>query len=115
MTKNALNLAMTAMNHPHALSILDSIHRLIEADHVHSSTTVVAPDVNTELDFNLHRCSELQSYGVNTDEPRLLQLASQYPERLSSAINAWLKWVSYTKVEYPTWSLIRAIEQDWKI
>lgn len=58
------------------------------------TTFTVAP----ESGFYFPRCLELQSYGVNLNDQRLVLVANQYLERLSSAINAWLDWASYTKL-----------------
>lgn len=112
MSHSALDLAMKAMDCPQALEILNSIHRL-GGTGINYSSPVSKPKTN--FGTSLPRLSELEMYGVNSCAQRLIQVASQYPERLPSAINAWLNWISYTEVEYPTGSLVKAIEQNWKI
>ena len=116
MPQNPLDVAMTAMNNPNALEILDRIRCLFEKDTNPPATAVAKSTSNTDLGFNLPRSSELKSHGVDTQDRRLIRIASQqHTERLNSAINAWIKWISYTCVEYPTLSLIKAIEKNWEV
>ncbi|ACB51494.1 hypothetical protein cce_2144 [Crocosphaera subtropica ATCC 51142] len=75
---------------------------------------IVPYSSSDELIFAFPRSSELQQQGVNIQNQQLQTVAKDYPERLPSAVNAWLKWVSYTSVEHPTLSLIKAIKEHWK-
>ena len=129
MTQNPLKVVMTAMNHPHGLEILQAICRLTQNESYTNPTpspsipTLESIDVSAKPIENTSPISksqlschiELQQKGVDIHSSNLLKIADLYPERLTTAINAWLKWESNTVVKYPTLSLMKAIEEDWRL
>jgi hypothetical protein len=123
MTNNTIEIALTAMNHPHGWDILNAIRELTQNNQERKDNPPLlnaeSIDVNAELIDNsrsiqLPRYHELQQKGIDIQSSSLNEVACQYQDRLDTAINAWLKWASHTIVQYPTSSLIRAIEQNWQ-
>jgi hypothetical protein len=115
MKHSSLELVYRALEHPHGHEILGAAVRLLSVDMNGSFLKVTEPEVTHYLaDNEIPRSSELQFKGVDTSSLELLQVAKEYPERLETAIDAWLRWTSYSKVKYPTKSLINAIRTNWK-
>ncbi|HBQ98498.1 MULTISPECIES: hypothetical protein [unclassified Roseofilum] len=125
---NNADLAMAAMNHPKGYEILTLVHSIVQKNTLMSFTADPHPQLKTiqvgtrgcasspkkELNYiDLPRSPELQYEGVNIESSELLAVVAQYPQRLTTAIDAWLKWAYRTDVEYPTFSLIKAIKEDW--
>jgi len=108
MANHLANLAITAMQHPQGLKILELVSSMDVA-------TVPLDEKLTEPD--LPHIVELQAHRVDTSNPQLQKVAKEYPERLQTAVNAWLRWAKSisTEIEYPTLSLVRAIQKDWRL
>ncbi|MDJ1181942.1 hypothetical protein [Roseofilum casamattae] len=124
-----IDLAMAAMNHPKGDEILALVDRLVQKSAAFDSATNDSPvfttvevttnstDLSSDRVLNytkLPRKIELWYQGVDLNDSQLLEVAAQYPQRLGTAISAWLRWANGTHVEYPTLSLIKAIERDWR-
>ncbi|MDJ1174384.1 hypothetical protein [Roseofilum capinflatum] len=127
---NSTDVAMAAMNHPKGYEILALVHELVQKNTLMSFAADASPSLKTIEVTNtsgytstqkvfdsaqLPRSLELQHQGVNLESSELLAVVAQYPQRLKTAIHAWLKWAYCTEVEYPTRSLIKAIEDNWHL
>ena len=56
----------------------------------------------------------LRKNGVHLDDARLQNAIQAHPERLQTAITAFLEYCRQKQVEKPTRALVRAIENDWQ-
>ncbi|MFL9455964.1 MULTISPECIES: hypothetical protein [Nostocales] len=76
-------------------------------------TTVFSPtQTRTEI-VVIPRRDDLKRNGVNLNNQRLLNAAKGYPNRLKTAVDAFLEYARIKQVDSPTNCLIRAIEKDW--
>ena len=123
MTNNTIEIALTAMNHPHGWDILNAIRELTQNNQERKdnlpllnteSIDIKAELIDNDFSIQLPQSNELQEKGIDIQNSSLNEVACQYSDRLKTVINAWLKWESQTTVQYPTLSLIRAIEQNWQ-
>lgn len=106
MANNLASLAITAMQHPQGLKILELV----------SSMDVATVALDEKLaKTELPRMVELQAHGVDANDPQLQKVAIEYSKHLPMAVDAWLAWAKYTQIAYPTLSLVRAIQQNWHL
>ena len=104
MANNLASLAITALQHPQGLKILELVSTMDVAT-VALDEKLAKPE--------LPRMVELQAHGVDTSDPQLQKVAKEYSKQLQTAVDAWLSWAEHTKIAYPTRSLVIAIERNW--
>lgn len=62
----------------------------------------------------LPRQKELLLNGVRLDDPELMDVVNLHPDRLITAVDAFIEYCNTREVKKPTQNLILAIKRDWK-
>ena len=92
---------------PHAFVIEES--DCIQPKSTNKDQTSAAPPK-----IELPKSEELRKNGVHLDDARLQKAVQTHPERLQTAITAFLEYCRQKRVEKPTRALVRAIERNWQ-
>lgn len=73
-----------------------------------------ASNFNSSKSIKIPFLEELKLNRVEVGSQELIWIAKKFPDRLHSAVAAWLQWAKTEKVEKPTRSLIAAIKNNWQ-